>query len=259
MKASNNPSSPANQKLGLQTPWTQMKFPDPLIRGTLIKRYKRFLTDVELENGALVTAHCANPGSMLSLIEEGAEVWLSPARNPKRKLKYTWELIRINGDLVGLNTALANTLVEEAITDGVIPELSGYANLRREVKYGQNSRIDILLEDDTRPVCYVEIKSVTMKRDLAPSAPAEFPDSVTSRGSKHLNELANMVSDGHRAVMIYLVQREDSTHMTIANDIDPAYVENLKAAMSNGVEAIAYTCRMSPQEILVTSPVELDL
>ena len=236
-----------------------MKFPDPLIRGTLIKRYKRFLTDVELENGEMVTAHCANPGSMLSLIEEGAEVWLSPARNPKRKLKYTWELIRIGGGLVGLNTALANAIVEEAITGSVISELSGYTTLRREVKYGQNSRIDILLEEDARPTSYVEIKSVTMKRDLSPSASAEFPDSVTTRGSKHLGELADMVSEGHRAVMMYLVHREDSTHMTIADDIDPVYAENLKAAMANGVEAIAYTCRMSPEEILVTSPVELAL
>ncbi|MBT3905296.1 MAG: DNA/RNA nuclease SfsA [Rhodospirillaceae bacterium] len=236
-----------------------MKFPDPLIRGTLIKRYKRFLTDVELENGEMVTAHCANPGSMLSLIEEGAEVWLSPARNPKRKLKYTWELIRIGGGLVGLNTALANAIVEEAITGSVISELSGYTTLRREVKYGQNSRIDILLEEDARPTSYVEIKSVTMKRDLSPSASAEFPDSVTTRGSKHLGELADMVSEGHRAVMMYLVQREDSTRMTIAEDIDPAYAENLKAAMANGVEAIAYTCKMSPEEILVTSPVELVL
>ncbi len=236
-----------------------MKFPDPLIRGRLIKRYKRFLTDVELETGELITAHCANPGSMLSLIEEGAEVWLSPARNPKRKLKYTWELIRINGGLAGINTALSNALIEEAITGVIIPELSGYATLRRVVKYGQSSRIDILLEDDTRPPCYVEIKSVTMKRDLSVSAPAEFPDSVTSRGSKHLGELADMVKQGHRAVMMYLVQRGDSTHMTIAGDIDPAYAENLKAAMANGVEAIAYTCRTSPEEIIVTSSVELVL
>jgi sugar fermentation stimulation protein A len=236
-----------------------MKFSDPLIRGTLIKRYKRFLADVELETGEQVTAHCANPGSMLSLNVPGAEVWLSPARNPKRKLKYTWELIRIEGGLVGVNTALPNALVEEAINADVIPELSGYATLKREVKYGTNSRIDILLEDKTRPQYYVEIKSVTMKRDLTPSAPAEFPDSVTNRGSKHLNELSAMVDAGHRAVMLYLVQREDSTHMTIADDIDPAYAKNLKAAMAKGVEAIAYTCNMSPEEILVTSPVELDL
>jgi sugar fermentation stimulation protein A len=236
-----------------------MKFPDPLIRGTLIKRYKRFLTDVELESGKVVIAHCANPGSMLSLNEPGAEVWLSPARNPKRKLKYTWELLRIGGGLVGINTSLPNALVEEAINTGKISELTGYASLRREVKYGNSSRIDILLEDENRPRCYVEIKSVTMKRDLSAQAPAEFPDSVTTRGSKHLNELVDQVEAGDRAVMLYLVQREDSTSMTIADDIDPAYAENLKAAMANGVEAIAYTCKMSPEEILVTSTIALDL
>jgi sugar fermentation stimulation protein A len=236
-----------------------MKFPDPLIRGKLIKRYKRFLSDVELETGEIVIAHCANPGSMLSLNEPGAEVWLSPARNPKRKLKYTWELVRIGGGLVGINTSLPNALVEEAINSDVISELTGYASLRREFKYGNSSRIDILLEDENRPRCYVEIKSVTMKRDLSAQAPAEFPDSVTARGSKHLSELADQVKAGDRAVMLYLVQREDSASMTIADDIDLAYAENLKAAMANGVEAIAYTCKMSPEEILVTSAIALDL
>ena len=142
-----------------------MKFPDPLIRGTLIKRYKRFLTDVELEDGSVVVAHCANPGSMLSVNDAGAEVWLSPARNPERKLKFTWELIRIGRSLVGINTALPNALVEEAIQNNVISELSGYESIRREVKYGKNSRIDLLLESPKQPPCYVEVKSVTMKRD----------------------------------------------------------------------------------------------
>ncbi len=236
-----------------------MKFPDPLIRGTLIKRYKRFLADILLESGEVVIAHCANTGSMLSLNEPGAEVWLSPARNPKRKLKYTWELVRIGNGLVGINTSLPNTLVEEAINNAAISELTGYTTLSREVKYGNSSRIDILLEDKNRPCCYVEIKSVTMKRDLSPQAPAEFPDSVTARGSKHLNELTSQVKAGDRAVMLYLVQREDSANMKIANDIDPAYAKNLKAAIANGVEAIVYTCKLSPEEIFVTSAIALDL
>jgi sugar fermentation stimulation protein A len=236
-----------------------MKFTDPLIRGTLIKRYKRFLADIQLESEEVVIAHCANPGSMLSLNDPGAEVWLSPARNSKRKLKYTWELVRIGGGLVGINTSLPNTLIKEAINNDVISELSGYTTLSQEIKYGNSSRIDILLEDKNRPRCYVEIKSVTMKRDLCSQAPAEFPDSVTTRGSKHLNELVGQVKAGNRAVMLYLVQREDSTCMTIASDIDPAYGKNLKAAIANGVEAIAYTCKLSPEEILVTSAIALDL
>ena len=143
-----------------------MEFPDPLIRGRLIKRYKRFLTDVELDDGTVVVAHCANSGSMESVKELGSEVWLSPARNPDRKLKFTWELVRVGETLVGINTALPNYIVSEAIEDGKISELNGYASLRREVKYGKNSRIDILLEDDAKPKCYVEVKNSTMRRDL---------------------------------------------------------------------------------------------
>ena len=171
-----------------------MKFPDPLLKGKLIKRYKRFLTDVELVDGPgrgkVVVAHCANSGSMLSVNEPGAEVWLSPARNPDRKLKYTWEMIRIGRTLVGINTALPNAIVTEAIEKGRIPELKGYASLRREVKYGENSRIDILLEEDGTngpggegEKCYVEVKNVTMRRDRAKGAPVEFPDAVTARGT----------------------------------------------------------------------------
>ena len=152
-----------------------MKFSDPLIRGRLIKRYKRFLTDVELEDGTIVVAHCANSGSMESVKEPGSEVWLSPARNPDRKLKYTWELIRVGETLVGINTALPNLIVSEAIEAGQIPELAGYEALKREVKYGKNSRIDILLSDPVKGQCYVEVKNTTMRRDLV-NGPVEFPD-----------------------------------------------------------------------------------
>ena len=184
-----------------------MKFPDPLLRGTLISRYKRFLADVELDSGETVTAHCANSGSMLSVNEPGSEVFLSPARNLDRKLKYTWEMIRVGRTLVGINTSLPNGLVEEAVLDGTIVELGGYGSLRREIKYGKNSRIDLLLEDIDKGKCYVEVKNVTMKRDLSKDAPVEFPDGVTARGAKHLVELADMVAAGHRSVMMYLVQR----------------------------------------------------
>lgn len=236
-----------------------MEFPDPLVRGTLIKRYKRFLTDVKLDNGELVVAHCANPGSMLSVNEPGSVVWLSPARNPERKLRWSWELIEVgaggNGALVGINTSHPNGLVESAILNGTIAELQGYATLRREVKYGKNSRIDILLEDSARPLCYVEIKNVTMRRDLD-GGPAEFPDSVTSRGAKHLVELADMVAEGHRAVMLYLVQRGDADAFAIADDIDPAYAAGLKIAMQAGVEVLCYSCDVAPEAIRVARRID---
>jgi sugar fermentation stimulation protein A len=179
-----------------------MRYPDPLIEGKLVKRYKRFLADIELSGGKMITAHCANSGSMLELIEPGSEAWVSPANNPKRKLKYTWELVRVrstqvNGALVGINTSLANRIAEEAIIAGSIAELSGYPDIRREVKYGKNSRIDLLLSGTGDTKCFVEIKSVTLKRGEI----AEFPDAVTARGTKHLGELADQVAAGHRAVM----------------------------------------------------------
>ena len=237
-----------------------MKFPDPLLRGRLIKRYKRFMADVELEDGSVVVAHCANSGSMLSVNEPGAEVWISPARNPDRKLKFTWEMIRIGRTLVGINTSHPNGLVADAIAAGRIPELVGYASLRREVKYGENSRIDILLEKegpDAGEKCYVEVKNVTMKRDLAKNAPVEFPDGVTARGAKHLVELGNMVRQGHRAVMMYLVQRTDSPSFVIAADIDPKYAKGLVTARKAGVEVLCYGCRVTNQKITVTGPVPL--
>jgi sugar fermentation stimulation protein A len=236
-----------------------MKFPDPLIAGTLIKRYKRFLADVKLASGEAVTAHCANPGSMLSVNAPGAEVWLSPARNPDRKLRYSWELIRVGETLVGINTGHPNGLVEEAVRADAIPELAGYGTIRREVKYGKNSRIDLLLEDGRRPPCYVEVKNVTMRRDLSPAGAAEFPDAVTERGAKHLKELAAMVRGGARAAMLFLVQRADSRRFTIAADIDPAYADGLKQAMAAGVEVLCYGCRVSPHEIRVDKPLELAL
>ncbi|MEQ8666690.1 MAG: DNA/RNA nuclease SfsA [Rhodospirillales bacterium] len=232
-----------------------MHFPDPLQRGTLVKRYKRFLTDVKLDNGEIVVAHCANPGSMLSVNEPGSEVWLSPARNPERKLRWSWELVKVGDGLVGINTSHPNGLVEDAITDGTIVELQGYASLRREVKYGKNSRIDILLEDDGRPSCYVEVKNVTMRRDIA-GGPAEFPDSVTSRGAKHLVELADMVAEGHRAVMMYLVQRGDADAFTIADDIDPDYAAGLKTAVKAGVEVLCYACDVTPESVRVTHRID---
>jgi sugar fermentation stimulation protein A len=235
-------------------------FPVPLVRGTLVRRYKRFLSDVTLDGGETVTAHVANPGSMIGLAEPGSEVWLSPNTNPKAKLAWRWELVRIDGHLVGVNTAHPNRLIEEAIAAGAIAELAGYAVCRREVRYGVNSRIDLLLEDDGRPPCYVEIKNVNLRRGLAGrETAAEFPDAVTKRGAKHLVELGEMVASGARAVMLYLVQRGDCDHFRIAEDIDPAYAAALTAARARGVETLCYACDMRLDGIGVAKPMRLAL
>jgi sugar fermentation stimulation protein A len=235
-----------------------VQFPNPLVRGTLIRRYKRFLSDITLEDGTEITAHVANPGSMIGLTEPGSEVWLSPNTNPKAKLAWRWELIRVGGFLVGVNTAHPNRLVEEALARDGVSELTGYASCRREVKYGQNSRIDLLLEDDTRPPCYVEIKNVNLKRGLPDrETAAEFPDAVTKRGAKHLVELGNMVAEGNRAVMLYLVQRGDCDHFRIADDIDPAYAAALTEARTRGVETLCYACDMRLDGIDVAAPLPL--
>ena len=166
--------------------------------------------------------------------------------------------IGIGETLVGINTSLPNLIVSEAIENGIVDELKGYASLRREVKYGKNSRIDILLEEDAKPKCYVEVKNTTMRRNLE-NGPAEFPDAVTSRGAKHLVELSDMVRDGHRAVMFYLVQREDADAFTVADDIDPTYAEELAKAMKAGVEVVCYACTLSPDEIVVSRKIPVSL
>ena len=234
-----------------------MKFPTPLIEGVLVQRYKRFLADVRLASGEVVVAHCANPGSMLSVKDPGAKVWLSPAADPARKLRYTWELIAVGDGLVGINTGHPNRIVAEAITAGKIKELAGYPVLKREQKYGKNSRIDILLEGPGRPACYVEVKNVTLKR--GPGDLAEFPDAVTERGAKHLREMTDIVKAGGRAVMVYLVQRTDCRRFSIAGDIDPGYARELAAARAAGVEALCYGCRLGLDAITVAGPLTLDL
>lgn len=219
-----------------------MEFPAPLVRATLERRYKRFLSDHVLEDGARVTAHCANPGSMLGLAEPGFETWLLPNDDPARKLRYSWELVRAGKGLVGVNTARPNRIVEEGILAGAVEPLRGYPTLRREVRYGTNSRIDILLEAPGLPPCYVEVKNVHLSRQ---PGLAEFPDAVTKRGAKHLRELADRVREGERAVMLYLVQRDDCERFRLAGDIDPAYAEAFAAARAAGVEALCHACRMA--------------
>ena len=233
-----------------------MQFHAPLIEGRLVKRYKRFMADIILSDGTQITAHCANSGSMLGLKETGSRVWVSHHDDPKRKLKYTWQLVEADGALVGINTQHPNTLVTEGIENGTISALSGYSSLRREVKYGKNSRIDILLEDDTRPKCYVEVKNVHLMRSVGL---AEFPDSVTARGAKHLIELGDMVEQGYRAVMVYLVQRSDCNHFKVAADIDFKYAAALQQARVRGVEAVVYDCHITHQEITVRGTLASDL
>ncbi|RED51992.1 DNA/RNA nuclease SfsA [Aestuariispira insulae] len=234
-----------------------MEFETALQPGRLIKRYKRFLADVTLPDGRLVTAHCANSGSMMGLKDEGSQVWLSPNSNPKAKLDWRWELASQGGVPVGINTSRPNAIVADAIEAGRIPELTGHDSLRREVKYGQNSRIDILLEKDGRKT-YVEVKNVTLRRPDGPHPErAEFPDAVTARGAKHLNELADMVAEGHRAVMFYLVQRPDCLDFGLAEDIDPAYISAFRAARNAGVEALCYDCDVSADGIHIRKPLPI--
>ena len=227
-----------------------MRFPLPLRRATLLTRYKRFLSDHRFEDGSTVTAHVANPGAMTGLVDEGLETWLSPAANPKRKLPFSWEMVRIGQGLVGVNTGWPNRLAAEAIEAGAIPLLAVYDTIRREVAYGTRSRVDFLLEAADRPPCYVEVKNVHLKRGPA----AEFPDSVTARGTKHLRELAAVAQGGARAVMLYIVQREDCDSFTLAADIDPAYAAAFAEARTSGVEALAYACRLSTDGIAVDRP-----
>jgi sugar fermentation stimulation protein A len=235
-----------------------MRFPAPLIPAILLRRYKRFLADVELDSGETLTVHVANPGAMLGLMAPGARVWLSKSANPARKLPYSWELVEVDfgggSELVGINTGHPNFLVAEAIAAGAVPELAGYATVRREVKYGRNSRIDFLLEDLSRPPCYVEIKNVHLMR--SPGL-AEFPDSVTKRGAKHLDELAQIAAGGARAVMLYLIQIGSAARFALARDIDPAYGAAFDRARASGVEAIARRCLLTCDMIAVADPVPI--
>lgn len=231
-----------------------MHFPSPLSEARLVRRYKRFLADVTFTSGDEATVHCANPGAMTGLAEPGMRVFLSKSDSPTRKLPWSWELVETGGGLVGINTSHPNRLVAEALAAGTIPELSGYGAVRREVRYGTNSRVDFLLSDESRPPAYVEVKNVHLSRT---QGLAEFPDSVTARGTKHLADLSAMAATGHRAVMLYVIQRSDTNAFDLARDIDSAYASAFELAQEAGVEMIAYRCKMSLDEIVVDDRVPI--
>ncbi|MDP5218338.1 DNA/RNA nuclease SfsA [Ruegeria sp. 2205SS24-7] len=226
-----------------------MRFQTPLVPATLIRRYKRFLADCQLQDGQEVTAHCANPGSMMGLADPGTKIWLEPNDDPKKKLKYGWRLVdHGGGHFTGVDTSVPNKALRAALQAGEIAELAAYKTVRPEVKYGQNSRIDFLLTQPGLSDAYVEVKSVTLSRQ---PGLAEFPDSVTARGTKHLQELAAMAKIGHRAIMLYLVQRTDCERFALAADIDPAYAAAFEQAQKAGVEILIRKTRITPAEITV--------
>jgi len=233
-----------------------MRFPSPLIPGTLVRRYKRFLADVVLADGEMTTAHVANPGAMTGLDTPFSQIWLSKSDNQMRKLPYTWELVEVDlgagRELVGINTLTPNQLVADAIAAGAIPELTGYSSIRREIKYGANSRIDFLLEGSSRPPCFVEVKNVHLMRK---PRRAEFPDCPTERGAKHLNELAGVMASGARAVLLFLIQIGSAASVSVARDIDPEYAQAFDRARKRGVEVIARRCRLSYERIEIDGAV----
>ncbi len=237
-----------------------MRFQTPLVPARLIRRYKRFLADVRLEDGPAagteLTAHCANPGSMLGLADPGMRIWLEPNDDPRKKLSHGWRLVdHENGHFTGVDTSVPNRALKEALLARRIPGLADYAEILPEQRYAEKSRIDFLLRDPTRADFYVEVKDVTLSR--APGL-AEFPDSVTQRGARHMADLAAMARAGHRAMIIFLVQRTDAGRVTLAADLDPAYAAAFRAATAQGVETLCLSTCITPEEITIGPPLPFD-
>jgi sugar fermentation stimulation protein A len=225
-----------------------MLLPQPMAHGRLVARYKRFFADVALDDGRMITAHCPNPGAMLGLNTPGLGAWVSPADGPERKLAWTLELVEADGGLVGVNTLHPNRLVAEALAAGAIPELTGYGVHRREVRMGEASRVDFVLEEPGRPSCWLEVKNCHLHRG---GGLAEFPDCVAARSSRHLRELAARVAEGARAVQLFVIQRTDCDRFAACADLDPAYAAGLLAAAAKGVEVLCYDCDISVQDIRI--------
>jgi sugar fermentation stimulation protein A len=223
-------------------------FPGKLVEGRLIRRYKRFLADIQLASG-VVTAACPNTGSLMGCCEAGSRVWLSESDSATRKYRHTWELIEVGEVMVGINAGLPNALVTEAIGNGVLGELAGYSTLRREVAYGEErSRVDLLLEGPGRGACYVEVKNVTA---AASKGVALFPDCVSERGARHLRELMRLKAKGLRPVQLYCVQRGDVNEVRPADGIDFEYGRTLREAIAVGVEVLAYRAKVTASEIRI--------
>lgn len=232
-----------------------MKFEVPLVPAVLVRRYKRFLVDAVLDDGTHLTASCPNTGSMAGLTTPGSRIWLSTSDAPGRKYRHRLEIVEADGTMVGINTGLPNRLAREAIEAGMISSLAGYRSIKAEQRYGTNSRIDFLMEDPGRTAAYVEVKNVHFKRR---SLLAEFPDSVTARGAKHLDELGRMVESGHRGVMLFCIQRSDCNRLALCPDLDPVYCDAFARATAKGVEAYAMKCQISSQAIIPIRLVPID-
>ncbi|MCV3737657.1 DNA/RNA nuclease SfsA [Rhizobium sp. TRM96647] len=232
-----------------------MIFDPPLVPATLVQRYKRFLFDAVLDDGTAITGSCPNTGSMRGLTTPGSRIWLSEHDGPLRKYRHRFELIEADGTVVGVNTGLPNRLAEEAIRAGLVSDLAGYPVVERERKYGRNSRIDLLLSGDGRAPTYVEVKNVHFSRTRGL---AEFPDTATARGAKHLEELGNVAEAGCRAVMLYVVQRGDCERFQVCSDLDPVYAAAFERARSRGVEAYAVGCSVSALEIRPDALIAMD-
>jgi sugar fermentation stimulation protein A len=231
-----------------------MQFQAPLVEARLIRRYKRFLADVRLADGQELTVHCPNPGAMLGVAVPGGRVWLSPAK-PSAKLPFGWELAEVDGGLIGINTNRPNQLVKDALGAGAILPLAGDAPYQPEVRYGNHSRIDFLGGTETRR-CFVEVKNVHLMRT---QGLAEFPDCVTARGAKHLVDLSHEVGRGHRAVMVFIIQRMDCDRLALAGDLDSIYMREFNRALQLGVEAYAYSCMITPDAIRLDRPIPIQL
>jgi sugar fermentation stimulation protein A len=230
-----------------------MIFEKPLTHGRLIKRYKRFLADITLDNGDVVTAHCTNSGTMKSCLEDNAEVYLTPVNDPKRKTKFTWEMIKINNDWIGINTGNPNKLAYDAVLNGDIEKLKGYTEVKREVKF-EDSRFDVMAKNNSE-TCFIEVKNVTLKEGKY----ARFPDAVTTRGKKHLETLMRVKEQGMRAVMLYIIQRSDVEIFAPAEAIDPDYAKTLNKAFKLGVEIIPIQAKVTPEKIELTKELPFEL
>tara|TARA_B100000795_G_C22671218_1_gene388008 strand:+ start:168 stop:869 length:702 start_codon:yes stop_codon:yes gene_type:complete len=231
-----------------------MNFENPLLAGHLVKRYKRFFADIKIKN-KIVTAHCPNSGSMIGLLSENNKVWITEAANKKRKLKYTLQIIEENGSKVGVNTHLTNKIVNDALQKNLIKNFSPNIKIKSEQVFGENTRFDFFLEDGDQK-SFLEVKNVTLKRK---EKIAEFPDSVTSRGTKHLNELINAVKKGFNAYLLFVVQREDCNKLNIAKDIDPVYAKTLMKAVENNVKILCYDCKFSPKGIVLNDKIKFQI